>query len=1439
MIIIDTPTVSDWRAEYRALRAAHPGATLVRYRHAPHWLADDAIARLAKASAAAGGLAMPIPAGWLGVDASALDDAAFARCAPTSIPIDCDPPLWVAVPVASDALYLCDHVVADVAADPCPPEIGAWLARIGATPQPTVQAARTQQPVVLHLLHGWGGGAARFVRDLAGADASNAHLLLQAVSCEGVHGVALRLIDAANGAMLREWPLLPQIRNIEIAHAGYRAVIEDLVATHVIEQVWVSSLVGHSLDALDVALPIRWMVHDALPFWPKLDLDFHDPALHFDHTALAEALAGPGLFRGIGAADWMRLQEAATEQLLRRQATIVAPSASARRQLLRVAPTLAPLPAAVIAHGTAPLPRVHFAAPTRGKLRLVVIGRLQGGKGGEFLRSLLPQILIHADLYLLGAGKAAHDLFGQRGVHIVLDYEREHLPRLLASIAPHAALFPGTVSETFSYALSEAMHLGVPPIANRIGALAERVDIGLLLPPEPPAWIEAIAALDRDRTPLAQWRESLLARAPRSLDAMRADYRPLLPHGEREPLRYRCLPWGPTDAALLAAQFERSMASRAERTAQALIVAQQAELSTRGTWGFSLQQRLDERTRWAQKLQAELGAQTALREEAQRQLRLSEHEQRARSMLIEARLYESESHLKRAQDHFEELTIVQKRLNHDNEALLAENRRLATLEVQLSADRDRLLGAKQTLEHERNMLLAQRDELLSSTSWRLTAPIRAISRYVRDLRMTLGFRMARVKSAIQRFRGSLARRGLRPTLERAARELKDMQRQAPSAPAFAPPAIDPDYTPFALPTSTAPRVSIIVPVFNQLHFTWNALRAIADVGANADFEVIVVDDASGDATAERVPTVTGVRFHRNFENLGFIGACNAGAAMARGEYLVFLNNDTAVQPGWLDALLARAQRPGVGLVGAKLIYPDGRLQEAGGIVFDDGSGWNYGRFEHPDDPRFDFPREVDYCSGAAILIAKNLFDRLGGFDAFYAPAYYEDTDLAFKVRAQGLQVWYEPAARVVHYEGISSGTDLTQGTKRFQPINRQKFAERWHEALAGQPAPVERDRIASAALHRCAGRVLLIDANTPEPDQDSGSMRYVHLIRVFQDLGFQVTFFADNRAYLPGYTERLRALGVEVLFHPWLADPVAFFKQRGAEFDAVMISRHYVARHYVALVREHAHRAKLVFDTVDLHFLREQRAAQVAGSEALERAADATKAAEIELARKCDVTLVVSPFEQKLLLELVPGARVDVLSNIHEVAGRRAEFAARKDFWFIGGFQHQPNVDAMQWFVGEVWPAIRDRLPDALFHIVGSKMPDCIAALAGNGVIAHGFVDNVERFLDGCRVAVAPLRFGAGVKGKVNQSMAYGQPVVATTLAVEGMAIDHETEALVADDAQTFALECARLYGDEALWLKLSDAALRNIEKHFSFAAAKLALAQVLSPAELTKAPNQ
>jgi GT2 family glycosyltransferase len=259
-----------------------------------------------------------------------------------------------------------------------------------------------------------------------------------------------------------------------------------------------------------------------------------------------------------------------------------------------------------------------------------------------------------------------------------------------------------------------------------------------------------------------------------------------------------------------------------------------------------------------------------------------------------------------------------------------------------------------------------------------------------------------------------------------------------------------------------PETSIIVPVYNNVRYTEQCLAEIGrTLPHNFSGEIIVVDDASMDDTpavlkrcAERDPRIKVIR---NSQNSGFIRTCNRGAEAASGEILVFLNNDTLPLPGWLPPLLRTLRdKPNAGAVGGKLVYPDGRLQEAGGVIFSDGSGLNFGRNEDADDPVYNFLREVDYCSGALLATRRTLFLELGGFDLRFEPAYYEDTDYCFTLRRHGYRVYYQPESAIVHFEGATSGTDPQSGVKRYQIVNQSKFVEKWREALERQPDRLSR-----------------------------------------------------------------------------------------------------------------------------------------------------------------------------------------------------------------------------------------------------------------------------------------------------------------------------------------------------------------------------------------------
>ena len=517
--------------------------------------------------------------------------------------------------------------------------------------------------------------------------------------------------------------------------------------------------------------------------------------------------------------------------------------------------------------------------------------------------------------------------------------------------------------------------------------------------------------------------------------------------------------------------------------------------------------------------------------------------------------------------------------------------------------------------------------------------------------------------------------------------------------------------PIEFPVHDQVEISIVIPVFNQFLFTQACLASLQEHQGTERFEVIIVDDCSTDQTAEAIPQIPGVVYLRNEKNSGFIASCNRGAETARGKYLVFLNNDTLVKPGWLSALLDTfKEQPRAGIVGSKLVYPDGRLQEAGGIIWQDASGWNYGKFDDAEKPEYNYLREVDYCSAAALMIPKSLFASMGGFDSRYAPAYYEDTDLCFKVRKAGYKVLYQPLSEVIHYEGATGGTDLATGTKKHQDINRSTFAEIWANELMARPVNGDVAFLRQPPPDR--KNILVIDHHLPMPDRDSGSLRMFHILKLLRHLGHRVTFIPDNLANIPPYTDELQKRGIEVVYHPYVKKVRDYLIAHGSSFDAVVLSRCDFARKHMADVRLHAPQSRVIFDTVDLHYLREDSEARLTRDPEMRRKARERQQLEHELIEQADETWVVSPVEQQLLQQKWPGKSVQLVSNIVDVPGSKTPFALRRDFLFIGGFQHPPNIDAVLFFVQKIYPLVSEHLRDAKFYIIGDKAPPEIVALA-------------------------------------------------------------------------------------------------------------------------------
>lgn len=617
-----------------------------------------------------------------------------------------------------------------------------------------------------------------------------------------------------------------------------------------------------------------------------------------------------------------------------------------------------------------------------------------------------------------------------------------------------------------------------------------------------------------------------------------------------------------------------------------------------------------------------------------------------------------------------------------------------------------------------------------------------------------------------------------------------------------------------------PEVSIVIPVYNQFDYTYNCLASIKKHSGEVTYEIIIADDCSTDLTQKISDIVSGIKVVRNKTNLRFLLNCNNAAKQANGKYILFLNNDTQVQENWLKPLVDMMKDDKVGMTGSKLVYSDGRLQEAGGILWNDGSAWNYGNKMNPEDPEYNYVKEADYISGAAIMIRKSLWEEIGGFDERFVPAYYEDTDLAFEVRKHGYKVMYQPLSVVVHFEGVSNGTDTSSGQKAYQVANAKKFFEKWKDVLEKEHFDNAENVFIAKDRSRFKKHILVVDQYVPWHDQDAGcKCSYMYLL-MFLKMGFQVTFIGDNYYKHEPYTTELNQLGIEVLYGNYYYNNwQKFLKDNLKYFDYVYLQRPHISIKYIDLVKQYSH-AKVFYFAHDLHHVREKREYEITGNAEKLESSKKWKEIEYELFSKADVGHVVGSYEQGIMQKAFPDKPIrNIPLYIYDDVpdGIMKDFSKRKDLMYVGGFGHAPNIDAVMWFGKEVMPLIVAKYPDIKWHIVGSKATDEVKALASDNIIVDGFLsdEDLAQMYKSCRIDIVPLRFGAGVKGKVVESAYFQIPLVTTSIGAEGLD-DKVGNMHVVDDAKEMAEYICSIYEDYDRLKEMSDAGSVFIEKYFT-----------------------
>jgi GT2 family glycosyltransferase/ubiquinone/menaquinone biosynthesis C-methylase UbiE len=645
------------------------------------------------------------------------------------------------------------------------------------------------------------------------------------------------------------------------------------------------------------------------------------------------------------------------------------------------------------------------------------------------------------------------------------------------------------------------------------------------------------------------------------------------------------------------------------------------------------------------------------------------------------------------------------------------------------------------------------------------------------------------------------------------------------------------YEPIEFVLFESSAVSIVMPAYNGWDLTYKCLASIKKNTHGISYEIIIGDDASTDETKNIKNYIKNITVIRNEKNLEFLHNCNHAATYVKGKYILFLNNDTEVRSGWLSSMVDLMEKDEtIGMVGSKLIYPNGLLQEAGAIIWNDASGWNFGHKKNPESPEFNYVKEVDYISGASIIIRTDLWKEIGGFDERYTPAYCEDSDLAFEVRKHGYKVVYQPLSEVIHFEGYTHGTDQEEGIKgneikAYQKLNNEKFKEKWKNVLQKEHFPNGENVFWARDKSQNRKTILVIDHYVPQFDKDAGSKTVFQYLKLFVSLNMNVKFIGDNYCRHEPYTTALQQMGIEVLYGPYYANNWRqWIKDNHDKFDFILLNRPHISIKYIDFIRKNTN-AKILYYGHDLHFIREQKQYTIERNSSLLESSKKWKATEMHLFDNSDIVLTPSEDEKSIIDNLVQCDKTrTVLPYYYEKANDPiSDFTQRESIMFVGGFAHKPNVDAVLWFCNEIWPTVKKELPQAKFIVVGSNTPDQIFHLASEDVIIKGYLNDIklDQIYSSVKIVAVPLRYGAGVKGKTVEALHRGIPIVTTSFGVEGLPGDYSF-LQVTDNEEEFSERICSMYKNEKILTEQSKKSINYIIDNFSEKKARMILKTIL-----------
>lgn len=622
--------------------------------------------------------------------------------------------------------------------------------------------------------------------------------------------------------------------------------------------------------------------------------------------------------------------------------------------------------------------------------------------------------------------------------------------------------------------------------------------------------------------------------------------------------------------------------------------------------------------------------------------------------------------------------------------------------------------------------------------------------------------------------------------------------------------------------ASAPDLACIVVLRNQFALTMQALASLRNNFGGA-IQLIVVDNASNDDTRGIADLVHGARIIRLEENVGFLRACNIALAYATtAPAILYLNNDVVLHPGAIRNALDRLHTDrSIGAVGGKVIRTHGLLQEAGCILWRDGSAEGWMRDSPPDAPEANYVRDVDFCSACFLMVDGDLLRSLGGFDDAFAPAYYEEVDLCLRTQAAGYRVVYDPMVVLTHYEYGSSRS--VRAAAALMRANQNTLRVRHPAALRARVAD-RRLRADGAARTTRGRRVLFIEDTVPLHRLGSGYGRAADALTALIAAGWQATVYPMHpvRTPLHHITATLRET-TEILWDRDHRTLDSFLDARRGYYDLIWVSRAHNLRQLLAIVQRSGiglDGAKLVLDTEAVFSLRESLHAELDGMhfnlpQALSR--------EFEGAWLCDHVVAVNATEATVLRN-IPLSSVGIVGFRQPTSPTITHWSERRGLLHVGSLtaEQSPNCDGLRWYLDAVYPLLEPLVgaEAAMLTVVGhiSDEVDLGWLREHPGVRLIGSVTDLRPFYAAARAFLAPTRYAAGASTKILDAAAHGLPAVCTDLLARQLGWERNKQVLAvpATDPAGFAAATARLLTVEKTWSRTRAAALDALHADYS-----------------------